>query len=96
MNTEIQEVIVYTIKNEFEKEYGKVQHLVKNCMEGMKGYVSMQSFRSCTKTNQLMDWVVWDSYDSAKLAEKEFEKHPEFGLLMNYLEEMKFSDHFKN
>lgn len=96
MNTEIKEVIVYTIKNEFEKEYGKVQHIVKSCLEGMVGFKGVQSFRSCSKANQLMDWVVWDNYENAKVAEKEFEKHPQFGLLMNYLEEMKFSDHFKN
>lgn len=96
MNTEIKELVIYTVKEELKMEYQKVQHIVKACLEEMPGYLGVQSYRSCGQDNQLMDWVGWETLAHAKNAQQELEKHPQFALLMQYVEGMKFSGHFKN
>lgn len=96
MNTNIKELVIYTIKDQFKSEHKKVQSVVKTCLQDLPGYQSVLSYKSCSKENQFMDWVQWDNLENALSAQKEFEKHPQFNILMGYIESMVFSDHFKN
>ncbi|MGL1888608.1 MAG: hypothetical protein OCD76_19000 [Reichenbachiella sp.] len=96
MKTNVKELVIYTIKEQYKSEYKKVQSVVKSCLQDMTGYQSVLSYRSCSIDNQLMDWVNWDTLDNAKQAQKKFESHPQYDVLLSYLDTMTFSDHFKN
>ncbi|MFY0689829.1 MAG: hypothetical protein JXQ90_21850 [Cyclobacteriaceae bacterium] len=92
----VKELVVYTIKPDFQSRIEEVQAIVKRCVEGFPGFKSIESFQSTSDSSVLMDWLEWDSLENAKKAQSEFEKHPEYSKLMDALDQMKFADHFTN
>jgi heme-degrading monooxygenase HmoA len=91
----VKELVVYTIKPEFKDDVTRVQDLVKECVANFDGFINIESYQSTSNELQLMDWLSWETLKDAKYAQKEFEKLPKYNALLSYLDDMKFSDHFK-
>jgi hypothetical protein len=90
----IKEAVIYSVKPEFVPKVEEVQRTVRTIASAFKGFKHIEQYQSTSDPAVLLDWLEWDSLENAKLAQVEFEKHPDAGLLFASLQEMKFADHF--
>jgi len=91
---EVKEVIIYSIKEEHQKNTNQILTDLRQLVKTMDGFKDIKSYHVCDDKNKLMDHVTWESIEAAKGAVEAFKQKPEYAKIADYFNEVEHFNHY--
>ncbi len=91
----VMECVVYRIHEEKRREFAAARQQVLADIQASPGFVSFNTLVSTEDSAQMIDFVWWEDADAAQTAYEAWKHRPSAKLLMQVVETVSYSGHFR-